>query len=148
MSATARPNLGGLFNGSTPPERSSSIVDPLGPRLITSSPVVDQCDDSKSPESEVAHSVEPERAPEAGKPAAPSRGGAATGRRITDVPKRGTHAPTGQERRLTAPEWIDPVKAVEHSFALLQAVLDANREFAVGWANAVSSLPRRIGMRR
>jgi len=144
MSATARPNLGGLFNGSTPPDRSSSIVDPLGPRLITSSPVVDRCDDGNPPESEVAHSVEPEHAPEASNPAAGSRGSAATGQRTT-VPKRGTPTPTG---RLTALEWIDPVKAVEHSFALLQAVLDANREFAVGWANTISSLPRRVGMRR
>jgi hypothetical protein len=148
MTAGARPNLRGLFNGSTPPDRSSSIADALGPILITSSPVVERCDGSKSAESEVAHAVEPEHASETGDPAAPSRGSGPTGQRITPVRKRGTRTPTGQERRWAALEWIDPVKAVEHYFELLQAVLDANRELAVGWANTVSSLPQRVGMRR
>ena len=31
MTANGRPNLGGLFTGSTPPERSSTIADALDP---------------------------------------------------------------------------------------------------------------------
>jgi hypothetical protein len=148
MTATARPNLGGLFNGTTPPDRSSSIADALGPRLITPSPVVERGDESQSAESEVTYAVEPENGSRAANPAEPSRGSGATGQRITHVRRGGTHTPTGREHGWTALEWIDPVKAVEHYFALLQAVLDANRELAVGCANAVSSLPRRAGMRR
>lgn len=34
---TTRPNLGGLFNGSTPPDRSSGISGSTRPRLVTSS---------------------------------------------------------------------------------------------------------------
>jgi len=32
MTAGERPNLGGLFTGSTPPERTSSVADVLSPR--------------------------------------------------------------------------------------------------------------------
>ena len=39
MSADPRPNLGGLFNGSTPPERSSSISGAIGPRFLKQIPV-------------------------------------------------------------------------------------------------------------
>jgi hypothetical protein len=34
MTSSARPNLGGLFNGSTPPQRPSRIADPVSPRLV------------------------------------------------------------------------------------------------------------------
>jgi len=35
MTGNARPNLGGLFNGSTPADRVSSIAGRLGPRLVS-----------------------------------------------------------------------------------------------------------------
>jgi len=31
---STRPNLGGLFNGNTPPARSSGVADALRPRLV------------------------------------------------------------------------------------------------------------------
>ena len=39
MTSSARPNLGGLFNGSTPPQRPSRIADPVSPRLVVPPPV-------------------------------------------------------------------------------------------------------------
>jgi len=37
MTSSARPNLGGLFNGSMPPQRPSRIADPVSPRLAVPS---------------------------------------------------------------------------------------------------------------
>ncbi len=39
MTSSARPNLGGLFNGSTTPQQPSRITDPAGPRLVGAIPV-------------------------------------------------------------------------------------------------------------
>ena len=138
MTPRARQNLGGLFNGSTPPDRFSSVADALGPRLITGLPVVEPGDDSTP--------AEPQHASAAHSPAAPSRGNGAARQHITNGQERGTHPPTSQERQWTALEWIDPVKAIEHYFAWLRAVLDANREFAVGWASAAMAMPQHGGI--
>ncbi|MET0965924.1 MAG: hypothetical protein ABWZ02_05975 [Nakamurella sp.] len=45
MTGSARPNLGGLFNGSTPPEQASRIADPLRPRLVSAVPIADVAHD-------------------------------------------------------------------------------------------------------
>jgi hypothetical protein len=39
MTSSARPNLGGLFNGSKPPLRASRLADPAGPRLVNPLPI-------------------------------------------------------------------------------------------------------------
>jgi hypothetical protein len=39
MTSSARPNLGGLFNGSTPPQRPSRLADPVSPRLVVPRPI-------------------------------------------------------------------------------------------------------------
>jgi hypothetical protein len=125
MTATARPNLGGLFNGSTPPERSNGIADAVGPRRIQLAPAADEADTrptEQAPETESAH-ITPD---------------------VPDVDDQ----PSDGEPRWAPLDWIDPVKAVEHYFAFLQALLDANRELAVAMAVAVRSLPRRTGLRR
>ena len=45
MTAQSRPNLGGLFDGSTPADRTSGIAGRLGPRLVTRRrPAGGQCD--------------------------------------------------------------------------------------------------------
>jgi hypothetical protein len=127
MTATARPNLGGLFNGSTPPERSSGIADAIGPRRIALAPTVDEAD-SRSTETE-------------------TETGAGTEQVTPDAPGVSDQSPDSGPRRAPL-EWIDPVKAVEHYFAFLQAVLDANREVAVALAGMVRSLPGYARSRR
>ncbi|MEP6562907.1 MAG: hypothetical protein ABJD68_17740 [Nakamurella sp.] len=39
MTSSARPNLGGLFNGSTPAQRPSRIADPATPRPVSAVPM-------------------------------------------------------------------------------------------------------------
>ena len=51
MTTGARPNLGGLFNGSTPPDRSSRVAGALGPRLLAPAPVTGRNEDSTAAES-------------------------------------------------------------------------------------------------
>lgn len=82
MTARPRPNLGGLFDGSRPSDRPSSMAGKLGPASAT-----------------------------------------------TSVAER------SQARRPGHSWWMDPIRAVELSFGVLQAALDANREFALALAN-------------
>jgi len=46
MTSSARPNLSGLFNGSTPPQRPSRIADPVSPRPVVPPPVQEPAADS------------------------------------------------------------------------------------------------------
>ena len=46
MTSSARPNLGGLFDGSTPPQRPSRIADPVSPRLVVPPPVQESTSDA------------------------------------------------------------------------------------------------------
>jgi len=101
MTPQARPNLGGLFNGSTPADRVSSIAGRLGPRLVSAP---------------VGHSNE-DSAP---------------------APAKDEHVPEADQVKATAPvSWVDPIRALELYFGLLQAALDANRQFVMGLANVV-----------
>lgn len=101
----SRPNLGGLFNGSASPTRTSSIADALKPRLV---PVdIDE-------------------------PARPSND-------RTAAPE-----PTVS----SAPDWLDPMKALGSYFDFLQTLLDANRKLAEDWLGAVVALPQKVGLRR
>ena len=90
MTASPRPNLGGLFNGSAPPERSSSIADALGPRGVRLSAVADD--------------TESER-PAIG---APKRSSATDQRRIGPASPPTKTAPTAQDLHWPAPSWLDP----------------------------------------
>lgn len=119
MSSGARPNLGGLFNGSTPPDRVNGATGVLRPTLILSTPLVEH-DESTTAGPDLADPVGPE-------PVSPVRA------------QRPGRWPTR--------EWLDPVNAVERYFAVLQSLLDANRGLAVALATTVSSLPRRLGLR-
>jgi len=101
MTPHVRPNLGGLFDGSTPADRVSGIAGRLGPRLITA-PV--------GPANE---------RPNPAQPAVES-------------------SPDVQRSKAADPmSWIDPIRVLELYFGLLQAALDANRQFVMGVAGAV-----------
>ena len=139
MTPSSRPNLGGLFTGSTPPERSSAVAAQLGPRLVTGSPVAE-------PEDVATQDVpETEPAPAVGNPAAP-RGSGSARELGAAVPPLG--APVGQSSAAVALEFIDPLRAVERYFAFLQVVLDVNRRVAIAVTSAAVSLLRRAGIWR
>jgi hypothetical protein len=101
MTRQARPNLGGLFDGSTPADRVSGIAGRLGPRVVTA---------PLGPANESPN------------PAQPTAGS----------------APNVQHRNAADPvSWIDPIRVLELYFGLLQAALDANRQFVMGVAGVV-----------
>jgi hypothetical protein len=121
MTATPRPNLGGLFNGSTPPEQSSSISGAIGPRFLKQLPTDGQ-------------SREVPREP------ARSNGNAAPDAATSATE---TESPAGQGDRWNVLSWVDPTKIVVQYFAFLQVLLDTNRDLAVSLTSAVMSLPKR-----
>ena len=153
MTAGSRPNLSGLFTGSTPPERSSAVASALGPESgPESDPESDPESVSAPSVSEAQHdpvqgddAVETEPAAALGNPAA-AWGSGATRQRSIPVPPLG--APTGQGHLSAALELIDPLRAVERYFAFLQAVLDVNRRVAIAVTGTALSLPRRAGIWR
>ena len=105
MTSNSRPDLSGLFSGTTAPSRTSSVADAIGPRLLTVT------------------------TPGPGERPRPAAG-------------------TDRSNGSTALGWIAPVALVERYFALLQLVLDVNRNVAMGCVSALTSLPRRAGLRR
>lgn len=121
MTAGSRPNLGGLFNGSVPPEQSSRINGFPGPRLVAAPPVAP---------SEVDAST-----------AVPPQGGAADG----DIAIGGGST---EQNSWSVTDLLDPMKALERYFGLLQSALDLNRDFAYACTRAVLSLPGRVGIHR
>ena len=117
MTGQARPNLGGLFDGSTPADRTSSVAGRLGPRLVTA-PVGRPGEHGVStpaPADPVGAGTEPMVA----EPAAASRGSDSA---------RPPIDPLG---------WFDPIRALELYFGVLQAVLDANRQCVMGLAGVL-----------
>ncbi len=141
MTTNPRPNLGGLFTGSTPPDRSSTVVAALGPRLVVTAP---QAVEPAAAESRVK-ATEPEPAPAVDGPP-PPRASRPTPRPSAPVPPLG--APPAQSGLVAALELIDPLRAVERYFGLLQAVLDVNRRIAIAVTSTALSLPRRAGIWR
>jgi hypothetical protein len=138
MTQNSRPNLGGLFTGSTPPERSSAVAAQLGPRLV-SAPVTE-------PEGIAAqHAGRSEPIPAVGKLVPPTDTGS-TREHGAAVPPLGP--PAGQSSVAVALEFVDPLRAVERYFAVLQVVLDVNRRVAIALTTAAISLPRRAGLWR
>ena len=139
MTPNSRPYLGGLFTGSTPPERSSAVAAQLGPRLVTAPPVAE-------PEGIAVHdAARNEPTPTVGNPGPPRDSGPI--RELgAAVPPLG--APVGQSNVAVALEFIDPLRAVERYFAVLQVVLDVNRRAAIALTTAVIWLPRRAGIWR
>ncbi len=121
MTKSGRPNLGGLFNGTTPPERSSRISDALGP-----------------PSQRPPSAVEPDQVSQP----------AAVGPRAVRSGEQPTAAPAQAEHRWPGLPRIDPVRAVDRYFEVLQAVLNLNHAMALGWANAVKSVSGRVLPRR
>jgi hypothetical protein len=117
MTSQARPNLGGLFDGSTPADRTSSVAGRLGPRLVTA-----PAGGSREQPAPASSRGEPEadaKASKAAAPAASSPGGGSTPRPIDPL------------------AWIDPMRALEAYFNVLQAVFDANRQFVMGLAGVL-----------
>jgi hypothetical protein len=110
MTSQARPNLGGLFDGSTPADRTSGIAGRLGPRLVT------------APVGEPA---------ESGTPASAKAEPAVDVEESTD--------PTAASRGSGSAAWLDPIRALEMYFGVLQAMLDANRQFVMGVAGVLVS---------
>jgi len=125
MTASPRPNLGGLFNGSTPPERSSTVAEALGPRGVRLTAVADGTPPSAA----------------SSKPAADDATGTGTATPRTPAIAAGSPAP---DYHWPAPSWLDPLKAVEHYFSFLQTLLDANQRLAVSVVTTVVSLPHRM----
>src|SRR6478609_4731559 len=91
MTAQPRPNLGGLFDGSTPADRTSSIAGRLGPRLVTT-PAGLPPDDATS----ASHTVD-----QAGD---------------TKEPKSAAPAASPQQRSIDPVVWLDPIRALELYF--------------------------------
>lgn len=121
MTKSARPNLGGLFNGTTPPERSSRISDAVGPRSPRQPPAVGR--------SEVARP-------------------AATPPRAARSAEKGSAVPAEAGPRRPVLPGIDPVRVVDRYFEVLQAVLDLNHAMALAWADLINSASRRLLPRR
>ena len=144
MTPNSRPNLGGLFTGSTPPERSSAVPAQLGPRLVTAPPAADSKDVTAARDS-TEPSPEPEPAPTGGTPA-PNVASGPVRELGAEVPPLG--APVGQSTVAVTLEFIDPLRVVERYFAFLQVVLDVNRRAAIALTTAAISLPRRAGIWR
>ena len=131
MTSNARPNLGGLFNGSTPPQQPSRIGDPASPRLVTAVPI------SETP-----------LPPRGSAPPGPTRSGAATSGPRRSVPPQGKSDPVGLQQAKPVAHWADPVGLVNQYFGLLRTLLDINQQWAVACATAVAALPRRVGLHR
>ena len=127
MTSSARPNLGGLFNGSTPAQRPSRIAEAGTPRLATPPPVPAPPARSPSAESGFGPAAEPA--------AGPGDQAGTNDREAAGVPT-------------TPPNWLDPVTLVNQYFQFLRTLLDVNQQWAVTCATAVVALPRRIGLRR
>jgi hypothetical protein len=115
MTSQARPNLGGLFDGSTPADRTSGIAGRLGPRLVTA-PVGRPAEGAAPASSKVEPALDVEESTD---PPAASRG--------------------SSERSIDPLSWIDPIRALEMYFGVLQAMLDANRQFVLGVAGVLVS---------
>lgn len=125
MTASPRPNLGGLFNGSTPPERSSSIAEALGPRGVRLSAVSDPVG---------RRDPHPAAGPTSTQPPAVER------RKVAPATSQSAAV---QELHRSALGWLDPIKAVEHYFAFLHTLLDANQRLALSMTTTLVSLPQR-----
>jgi hypothetical protein len=117
MTGQARPNLGGLFDGSTPPDRTSSVAGRLGPRLVTAP---------------VGRPAEP--AVSTPFPAEPAEAGIETS--VVD-PAAASRASESARPSIDPLAWFDPIRALEVYFGVLQAVLDANRHCVMGLAGVL-----------
>jgi hypothetical protein len=117
MTSQARPNLGGLFDGSTPADRTSGIAGRLGPRLVTA-PVGEPAESGTPASTKAEPAVDVEESPD---PTAASRGSGSA------------------ERSIDPAAWLDPIRALEMYFGVLQAMLDANRQFVMGVAGVLVS---------
>ena len=139
MTTTSRPNLGGLFSGTTPPERSSSIADALRPRGADD----DRAESGR--ESASSKRTPSEGTTHASVPAA----------NAGPVPGSGTSARTGAPAAphvtgegWAALQWLDPVRALDYYFDFLQGMFDAQRKLTMGVARALSAPVRRAGVWR
>jgi len=141
MTSNARPNLGGLFNGSTPPQQPSRIGDPASPRLVTSVPI-----------SETPLPPRGSASPGPTRPSAAKSGSAASGSATSgparSVPPQSKSDPGGRQQAQPEVHWADPVGLVNQYFGLLRTLLDLNQQWAVACATAVAALPRRVGLHR
>ena len=117
MTSQARPNLGGLFDGSTPADRTSGIAGRLGPRLVPA-PAGQPADSATPASSEVEPATDVEES--------------------TDPPAASLASESAQ-RPIDPSAWLDPIRALELYFGVLQAMLDANRQFVMGVAGVLVS---------
>jgi hypothetical protein len=115
MTANGRPNLSGLFTGSTPPERSSTIADALDPPRTRARTAPAFTPPSAAPPSVTSPSDAP---PPVGSPSATPGAGSAA--------------------------WWDPVTALGYYFDFLQGLFDANRAVTMAVATAVTAPLRRF----
>jgi hypothetical protein len=60
--------------------------------------------------------------------------------RATDVWKQSTEVLAKQADLWSVLPWVDPVHGVERYFEFVQTAVDANRELAIGWADAIGSV--------
>ncbi len=139
MTANGRPNLGGLFSGTTPPDRSSSIADALDPRSVGGDRPGDRAQSARSAKRS------PGGAPQT--PAAP-----ATGPARAAGPRGEAAAAAIGDRRIADPlaaiQWLDPMRALGQYFDFVQGLLDAQRRVTMSVAAAVTAPVRRLGVWR
>ena len=141
MTANARPNLGGLFSGTTPPERSSSIAGALGPRAGT--------DEDRTDGDRIGVPPGP-AAPRSPSTPPPATTAARVGAGSSPDPGTGTGTPAPQHAgdQWAAVQWLDPVRALGFYFDVLQGMFDAHRRLTMAVATAVTAPVRRAGVWR
>ena len=135
--ANSRPNLGGLFNGSTPPERSSSIAAALGS--------ASSADHEQPPDRQSSAAGRGRRTASSARSSAPPLG--------APVPPIGA-APTGipgargTADQWAALQWLDPVRVLGFYFDVVQVAFDVQRRLTMGVATIVTAPVRRAGVWR
>jgi hypothetical protein len=132
MSPTSRPNLGGLFNGTTPPARSSSIAAALGTPEAAGESTAPASGSARAKRSSAAGKAGP---PPVGAPVPP----------LGSTPFGSTSDASGQWAAL---QWLDPVRVLGFYFDVVQTMFDVQRRLTMGVASAVTAPVRRAGVWR
>ncbi len=152
MTANARPNLGGLFTGVTPPDRSSSIADALGPRAAAAGP-----GNGATPGNDAVTGKGSGRSTRsAGTAGLAARQSVRPKPAETPAPlpliagttRSGVSSASDRDDHWAALQWLDPVRALGSYFDFMQGVLDAQRRVTISLASIVSAPVRRIGLWR
>ncbi len=141
MTANSRPNLGGLFSGSTPPERSSSIAAALG-----SAGTGDQDGPSNRARARPSSAGQGTRSASSARTGAPPLGAPVPPIGAAPTSKTGLQGRTADQ--WAALQWLDPVRVLGYYFDVVQTVFDVQRRLTMGVATAITAPVRRAGVWR